>query len=194
MKKLLPFFAVSLLMVLSATIQAQDYASIKVKIANFQVDSLVIMSYNNPYFKKVIKADRNYTFKDTLNVKSNKYYVSNCSNLFPNGIYLSNGYDLKINIDALDPKKTLEFSGKGALENQFVMDFSKHEENFDYEALLQLEETDFNLQTEKIKLNLFAMLDKRKYSSDFVVYQTEYLSYFIKLKTETYNTIAEARE
>lgn len=193
MKNLFPFVVATLLLSFSANSQTKNYATLKVKISNLEIDSLVIMSYKNPYFKKVIKKDKEGELQDTLNVKSDKYYVSNCS-LFPNGIYLNNGYDLKISVDAKLPGKTLQFSGKGANENEFVLSFAKHEENFDYESLLQLNETEFNNQIEKIRLNLFAALDKKKYGSDFVVYQTQYLDYFIKLKTETYHTIVDVRE
>lgn len=193
MKNLLPFVVTVMLLAFSANSQTKNYATLKVKIANLKVDSLVIMSYKNPYFKKVIKADKDAILQDTLNIKSDKYYVSNYSNLFPNGIYLNNTTDLKISVDANQPKKTLEFSGKGAKENEFVMNFAKHEENFDYEALLQLNETEFNQKIEQIRLNLFATLDKQKYASDFVVYQMDYLDYFIKLKKQTYNTIVEAK-
>ncbi|MES2575354.1 MAG: hypothetical protein V4572_10455 [Bacteroidota bacterium] len=193
MKNLLPLLLSTLFFALSANSQNKNYATLKIKIANIKVDSLVIVSYKNPYFRKVIKADAEGMLKDTLNVKSDKYYISN-SKLFPNGIYLNNGYDLKISVDNLQPSKTLQFSGKGANENEFVSSFAKHEENFDYESLLQLNETDFNKQIELIRLNLFTTLDKKKYGSDFVVYQTQYLDYFIKLKTETYRTIVDVRE
>lgn len=193
MKNLFPFVVTTLFFAFNANSQNKNYATLKVKIDNIKVDSLVIISYKDPYFKKVIKADQNGVLRDTLNIKSDKYYVSN-SRLFPNGIYLNNGYDLKITVDHQQPTKTLEFSGKGAVENEFVNSFAKQEENFDYESLLQLKEAEFNKQIDKIRLNLLASLDKKKYSSDFVVYQTQYLEYFIKLKTQTYHTIINVRE
>jgi len=194
MKKLFPI-VVALLFAFNANSQTKNFATIKVKIANLKVDSLVIMSYKNPNFKKVIKKiDNEGIWKDTLNVKADKYYVSNYSNLFPNGIYLNNGYDLKITVDANEPGKTLSFSGKGATENDFVTTFAKHEENFDYESLMQLDQSAFDKQTEQIRLNLFATLDKKKYASDFVVYQIAYLDSFIEMKTQTYKTILESRK
>lgn len=193
MKNLFSVAAAVLLFAFNANSQPKNYATLKVKIDNIKVDSLVLISYKDPYFKKVIKADKDGALKDTLNVKSDKYYVSN-SKLFPNGIYLSNGYDLRISVDNQQPGKTLEFSGKGAVENEFVNSFAKQEENFDYESLLQLNEKEFNKQTEQIRLNLLASLDKKKYSPDFVIYQTQYLDYFIKLKTQTYHTIVEVKE
>jgi hypothetical protein len=193
MKNLLPI-VVALLFAFNANSQNKNYATLKVKISYAKVDSLVIISYKNPNFKKVIKVDQDGTLKDTLNVKADKYYVSNFSNIFPNGIYLNNGYDLKITVDAREPGKTLAFSGKGAIENEFVQTFAKNEENFDYESLLQLDESEFNKQIEQIRLNLFATLDKKKYASDFVVYQIAYLDYFIEMKTQTYKTILEERK
>lgn len=132
--------------------------------------------------------------KDTLNVRADKYYVSNCSNLFPSGISLNDGYDLKINVDAKEHGKTLSFTGKGVVENEFVKAFSKNEENFDYESLMQLDERKLNKQIDQIRLNLFTTLDKKKYASDFVVYQIAYLDYFIEMKTQTYKTILEERK
>jgi hypothetical protein len=41
---------------------------------------------------------------------------------------------------------------------------------------------------------LFATLDKKKYASDFVVYQIAYLDYFIEMKTQTYMAIVEGRK
>ncbi|HEU4789025.1 MAG TPA: hypothetical protein VFS71_05020 [Flavobacterium sp.] len=193
MKKLFPI-VVALFFAFNANCQTKNYASLKVKIANLEVDSLVIISYKNPDFKKVIKADSDGVFKDTLSVKADKYYVSNCSNVFPNGVYLNNGYDLKITVDSKEPGKTITFSGKGATENEFVMTFAKNEENFDYESLMQLDQSTFNKQTEQIRLNLFATLDKKKYASDFVVYQIAYLDNFIEMKTQTYKTILEERK
>lgn len=193
MKNLFPIVA-TLLFAFNANSQTKDYATLKVKVTNLQVDSLVIISYKKPNFKKVIKVNKDGVLKDTLNVKGDKYYVSNCSNLFPNGIYLSNGYDLKISVDAKEPGQTLVFSGKGAAENEFATTFAKNEENFDYESLLQLDESEFNKEIDKIRLNLFATLDKKKYASDFVAYQTGYLDYFIEMKTEAYKAIVEGRK
>ncbi|PWA09176.1 hypothetical protein [Flavobacterium laiguense] len=193
MKNLFPFVA-TLLFAFNANSQTQNYATLKVKITNLEVDSLVIISYKNPNFKKVIKTNKDGILKDTLNVKGGKYYVSNCSSLFPNGIYLNNGYDLKISVDAKEPKKTLAFTGKGAVENEFSTTFAKSEENFDYESLLQLDEIQFNKEINQIRLNLFATLDKKKYASDFVVYQIAYLDYFIEMKTQTYMAIVEGRK
>ncbi|PZX93117.1 hypothetical protein DOS84_12190 [Flavobacterium aquariorum] len=193
MKKLLPF-AITLFFAFNANSQSKNYASLKVKIANLEVDSLVIISYKNPNFKKVIKVDKDGIFKDTLNIRADKYYVSNCSNVFPNGIYLNNGYDLKITVDSKEPGKTIIFIGKGATENEFVTTFSKNEENFDYESLMQLDQSAFDKQTEQIRLNLFATLDKKKYASDFVVYQIGYLDNFIEMKTQAYKTILGERK
>ncbi|WP_269222640.1 MULTISPECIES: hypothetical protein [Flavobacterium] len=193
MKKLLPIVA-AMLFAFSSYSQTSNYATLKVKISNQVVDSLVIVSYKNPNFKKVIKADKDGVLKDTLNVKSDKYYISNLTSFFPNGIYLNNGYDLKISIDAKQPGKSLEFTGKGAIENEFVNTFAKNEEEFDYESLMQLDEKDFYKQIEKIRLNLFSSLDKKKYSSDFVVYQTAYLDTFVEMKTQTYKTILESKQ
>lgn len=193
MKKLFPI-VVALLFAFNANSQTKNYAYLKVKIANLEVDSLVIISYKNPDFKKIIKADSDGIFKDTLNIKADKYYVSNCSSIFPNGIYLNNGYDLKITVDAKEPGKTMVFSGKGATENEFVATFSKNEENFDYESLMQLDQSAFDKQTEQIRLNLFATLDKKKYASDFVVYQIGYLDNFIEMKTQAYKTILEEKK
>ena len=75
-----------------------------------------------------------------------------------------------------------------------VSTFSKNEENFDYESLMQLDQSAFNKQTEKIRLNLFATLDKKKYASDFVVYQIAYIDNFIEMKTQAYKTILEERK
>jgi hypothetical protein len=193
MKNLFPFVAV-LLFAFNANSHTKDYATLKVKVSNLQVDSLVIISYKRPNFKKIIKADKDGVLKDTLSIKADKYYVSNCSSLFPDGIYLSNGYDLKISVDAKQPKQTLAFNGKGAVENEFATNFAKNEENFDYESLLQLDEPEFNKEIDQIRLNLFATLDKKKYASDFVVYQIAYLDYFIEMKTQTYKTILEGRK
>lgn len=193
MKKLLPIVA-AMLFAFSSYSQTSNYAALKVKISNQVVDSLVIVSYKNPNFKKIIKADKDGVLKDTLNVKSDKYYTSNLTSFFPNGIYLNNGYDLKICIDAKQPGKLLEFTGKGAIENEFVNTFAKNEEEFDYESLMQLDEKDFYKQIEKIRLNLFSSLDKKKYSSDFVVYQTAYLDTFVEMKTQTYKTILESKQ
>lgn len=193
MKNLLPFILIAMLFATNAHSQNKNYATIKIKIANSKIDSLVIASYENPYFRKVLRPDLEGTFRDTLNIKPDKYYINKYSNLFPNGIYLNNGYDLKISVDAAEPTKTLQFSGKGANENEFVANFAKHEENFDYESLLQLKESEFNKKIEEIRLNLYSTLDKKKYGADFVVYLTQYLEYFIKLKTETYKTIVDVR-
>ena len=193
MKKLLPTVAI-LLFSFYANSQNKDYATLKVKITYKAIDSLVIVSYKNPNFKKVIKVDQEGILKDTLNVKSDKYYISNLTSLFPNGIYLNNGYDLKITVDTQQAGKLPEFTGKGSVENEFVYTFAKNEEEFDYESLMQLDEIAFNKQIEKIRLNLFSSLDKKKYASDFVVYQTAYLDNFIEMKTQAYKTISEARQ
>lgn len=111
MKKIL------LLLVLAATgAYAQaDKVKFTAQIENPNSDSLVIRSRT---FTKTIKADSKGTYTDAFAVQPGMYQLFDGAEYA--SLFLKNGYDLSITMDAKEFDETIFYRGAGAQENNFL--------------------------------------------------------------------------
>lgn len=101
-----------------------DYVTLSGKISNQNSDSLVIV--NQYTYHKVIKLNADGTFKDTLKVEPGLY-------LFHDGnessrLFLKNGYDITLNLDAQKFDESITYSGEGADDNNYLAAQTKLQE------------------------------------------------------------------
>lgn len=93
----------------------KDYVSFSGEITNKNSDSLVIRS--NTYYR-TIKVNEDGSFKDTLKVETGVY------NLFDGKeatkLFLKNGIDLEITIDAEKFSETVSYSGNGSETSNYI--------------------------------------------------------------------------
>lgn len=92
-----------------------DKVKFTAKIENRNSDSLVIRSQT---FNKVIKSDAKGVFKDAFAVTPGFYQLFDGAEYA--SIYLKNGFDLTMNMNAKLFDESISFKGKGEKENNFL--------------------------------------------------------------------------
>ncbi|KGO92248.1 TlpA family protein disulfide reductase [Flavobacterium subsaxonicum] len=121
MKKIL----LLLLFVATGAFAQADKVKFTAKIENRNSDSLVVRSRN---FTKTLKADKKGAFADAFAVPEAGLYQ-----LFDGAeyatLYLKNGYDLSMTMDAKKFDESIAFKGKGAKENNLLAQKTIGDEN-----------------------------------------------------------------
>jgi thiol-disulfide isomerase/thioredoxin len=137
MKKLLLLFSLTI-----ASLGVAQGTKIKftADITNRNGDVLTIL--NNETVVKEMKGDAKGHFEGSFEVKEGMYILSDGVEYAQ--LYLKGGDDLKMKMDAKKFDETITFSGKGAEENNFLAGRTLHEEGFNYNALLGMDETGFD--------------------------------------------------
>ena len=101
----------------------KDYVTLSGTITNPNSDSLIVA---NRIFKKVIAVNSDGTFSDTLKVTPAMYFFNDGSE--GAAIFLRNGYDLEITLDTERFDESLQYSGEGADNNNFLAEKALKEE------------------------------------------------------------------
>ena len=115
MKKLIYLVVIALVFASCKQEAPKDYVTFSGTITNQNSDSLIIAQRS---IIKTIKVDANGVFSDTLKVEPGNY-------IFFDGkerasIFLKNGYDLKISLDAKQFDETLKYEGIGSEANNYL--------------------------------------------------------------------------
>jgi thiol-disulfide isomerase/thioredoxin len=147
--------------------QVKKYVTFQAEVANRTRDSIFIKS--NRKLIKTIKVDKNGVFKDTLNIATGRYLLE-IGNEFTI-VYLKNGFDLKLKMDTKQFDESIVYSGKGALENNFLAKNSLFEEQTNMGALLESNEFDFKKGLDTKKVNDLKRLENKKLDPEFVALQ-----------------------
>lgn len=161
MKKITLLFAA--LIALSFTYFENDKVIFTAKIENRNSDSLTIKSRG---FSKIIVADKNGNFKDEFSVTEGFYQLFDGAEYAQ--IYLKNGFQLNMTMNAKEFDETIKFSGKGANENNFLADMARDDEEFDYSSMLQSSEEEFPKLLEKRKATVLSKFDGKNLDKNFV--------------------------
>lgn len=164
MKKLY-FTAVVLICTLSTIAQKNKYMTFQGEIANKNGDAVYITDSKNKLIKK-IQVSSEGVFKDTLNVVPGRYGLSD-GNEFTI-VYLKNGFDLALKMDTKMFDESITYTGKGALENNFLAKNSLFEEQTNMGSLLAATEVDFLKGLDKKKTDDLKRLENTKLDPVFV--------------------------
>ncbi|MCO6161944.1 TlpA disulfide reductase family protein [Flavobacterium sp. NRK F7] len=157
MKKL-----VILLLFAVLSIHAQDASkmvSFEGKIVNRNSDSIVLASGKN--FKKTLRLNKRGQFKDAFEIPSDGLFQ-----LFDGSettmLFLKNGYDLKLTMDAKSFDESIKYEGKGAVENNYLAKKALSDEAFekDLDVLFTEDETAFQAGLNKKKTDDLAALEQ----------------------------------
>jgi thiol-disulfide isomerase/thioredoxin len=147
--------------------QDKKYVTFQAEIANRNGDFIFIRQ-NQKIIKK-IEVNKNGVFKDTLKVVEGPYLLFD--GVEYTSLYLKNGYDLKLKMDAKQFDESIVYIGKGALENNFLAQKTILDAKFDYDRLLAASPVDFKrLSQEKIATDL-SQLKNKKLDPNFVSVQ-----------------------
>ena len=141
MKKLILLLS-AVLLVCCQEEKPKDHVVFTGKITNKNSDSIRI--YNKTY-SKTIAVNEDGTFSDTLKVEKGKYIFYDGTEA--TGLFLENGYEINMTLDAEMFDETIVYTGTGAENNNFIA-----KENLFIEQTL---DQDFDvLSSEELKVAL----------------------------------------
>ncbi|MBC5840259.1 TlpA family protein disulfide reductase [Flavobacterium sp. F-380] len=159
------FMLVALLITVNISSQDKKYATVEFDVANQQTDSLFIWSIENKIvLLKILKKDKNGVFKDTVTVKPTMHLLSYTRNSsIYNTFYLANGFDLKISLDTNKWGGPMQFSGKGADENNL---FQEVPNSFPDDAVLT-DDKNFKTEFDKARKFSLSLIEGKKLNPEF---------------------------
>jgi thiol-disulfide isomerase/thioredoxin len=180
MKKM---FLIAMLSIISLNTNAQNkkHMTFQAEIANRFGDFITFYNDQNKLVKK-IQVNKDGVFKDTMNVVTGRYRFSD-GNEFTI-VYLKNGFDLKLKMDAKMFDESIVYIGKGAVENNFLAQNSLFEEQTDMGSLLASSEADFLKGLDKKKTDDLKRLEDKKLDPVFVDLQKKSID-------ENYNNVVK---
>ena len=155
MKKIFSFI---LTVFISALTIAQETMTFQAEIANKNSNTLSINSGRETIQK--IEADEKGNFKATFAIKEGLYQLFDGAEYA--NLYLKNGYNLKMTMDATKFDETISFSGSGAEENNFLAQRTLQENSIDFQTMLELDADGFNKASEAFKASQLASLEASK--------------------------------
>lgn len=160
-------FLLVLAIIISGCINAQNkkYVTFQAEIANRNSDTIYIK--NNYKFSKKLVVNSKGVFVDTLNVKDGSYYMND--GLESTELYLKNGYNLKMKMDAKEFDESIVYTGKGEAENNILVKRTLLFEKYLSDEVSILNEADFKKAMEEKQVADLKLLSNPKLDSDFVV-------------------------
>lgn len=157
MKKLFVFLCAAA--IVACQQEPKDYAKLSGKITNKHSDSIMVRSQT--YTKKIL-VDADGKFEDTLKLDEPGIYgFFDGKKMIP--VFLRNGFDVNLTVDADDFDNTLKFSGTGAENNNFLVDQKHLQEkllNPDKLSSMSSKELQQELVSARKELNNFYNRDK----------------------------------
>ena len=149
--------------------QAKKYVSFQAEIANRNGDTIRILNGGTGKEIKKIKIDKQGVFKDVFAVEEGLYFLFDGKEYTQ--LFLKNGYNLKLKLDAQKFDESLVYSGIGATENNFLAQNALADSKFDYNTFLASSEDVFEKLLDKKKAADLLKLENKKLDPNFVVLQ-----------------------
>ena len=177
-------YSILLTLVLTSVAFAQN-GSVKfqAEIANRNGDVLYIKEGRN--IVKEIKADSNGLFKDAFEAKDGFYQMFDGKEYAQ--LFLKNGYDLTLKMDAQKFDESIKFSGNGAAENNYLAQYILADGQYNYDAMLAADEATFNKMASAKKSEDLAKLNGAKLDPQFIAIQTKNIEASLGGLTRYYN-------
>ena len=159
------FMLVALLITVNVSSQDKKYATVEFDDINQKTDSLFIWSIENKIvLLKILTKNKNGVFKDTVTVKPTMHLLSYTRNSsIYNTFYLANGFDLKISLDTNKLGGPMQFSGKGADENNL---FKEVPNSFPDDAVLK-DDKNFRTEFDKARKFSLSLIEGKKLNPEF---------------------------
>lgn len=161
MKKFMMLFLLG-----AATVAAQtDQVKFTAKIANRNSDTITIFGGRN--FKQVIPIDKNGLFTASFKVADGPHQLYDGTE--QTLMFLKNGYDLKLDLDAKMFDETVTYSGTGSGENNFLAQKALIDERFDESASSITNKEEYVVALEKKQKQLTDLLAKQSTDENFKI-------------------------
>lgn len=161
MKKL---FTLLSLILLSQAGLAQDILSFQAKIQNKNGDVLYIK--DGYKIVKEIKIDDKGIFKAGFSIAPGMYQLFDGAEYAD--LYLKNGYDLKMTMNAAQFDETIAFTGKGSLENNFLAKKTLEDSKIDFQSMFNLDEAGFKKEVEAMNASQITRMESSKLDPNLV--------------------------
>jgi hypothetical protein len=115
-------------------------------------------------FEKEIILDADRSFSNNINIAYDGIYsLETSKNSIP--IYLSKDTSLTLLADDTDFSTSLQFKGKGSVENQYIVEKSNITSQISDEELYKLDEIEFLNKVNEIKISISALYNRTKFSN-----------------------------
>jgi len=147
---------------------AQGTVSFQANISNRNGDVIYIKDNMNKTIKE-IGLNKEGLFSDKFEVKDGFYVMFDGVEYAQ--LYLKEGFDLKLKMDAKEFDESIVFDGKGSEENNFLAKSALEEEKYNYDDLLALDEDNFNKQIAEKANKQILRLEKSKFDAKFIELQ-----------------------
>ncbi|NGY36006.1 TlpA family protein disulfide reductase [Flavobacterium sp. XN-5] len=149
--------------------QTKTTLSFKAEIANRNTDAITFLDRNNGKEIKKIEIGKDGFFKDSFGVEEGFYMLFDGKEYTQ--LFLKNGYDLKLKMDAKKFDESIVYTGNGAVENNLLAQNALEDAKYDYDALLASTEEGFSkLIAEKTAAELLR-LENKKLDATFIALQ-----------------------
>ncbi|UQD55764.1 TlpA disulfide reductase family protein [Flavobacterium sp. K5-23] len=188
MKKIF-FIGLGMLCSVVSIAQVKTKMSFHAEISNRNSDSLFIRNSTNGNVIKRMGVNKEGFFKDSFSVEEGIYLLYDGKEYAK--IFVKNGYDLKLKMDAAQFDESMVFSGSGAEENNDLVQGGLLDDKYDYKLLLAADEVTFKTLVEDKKSVEFARLDRKNLDSNYKALQKKYIEESIGGVTQYYNQILE---
>jgi thiol-disulfide isomerase/thioredoxin len=138
-------------------------------IANRNGD--VIYIKDNDKTIQEIKIDKSNLFKATFEINEGMYTMFD--GVEYTDMFLKNGYDLKLSMDAKDFDASIKYAGKGEAENNYLAQYTVADSQFNYNEVLAADLDNFNKIIEAKKNTDFKKLESANLDANFVALQKQ---------------------
>lgn len=191
MRKII-FIAIALVCTLNGIAQVNGKVSFIAEIANRNSDTIVFRNRDSGKEVRRVLAGADGLFKDSFTVEAGVYMLYNGKDYTP--LFLKNGYDLYLKMNAQEFDKSLIYAGKGAVENNFLAENNITEKKFDFGTFLAANEEVFIKLVMEKKTADFLKLDKEELDPVFVALQKRNIEMSVERGTNYYMQVLKTKK
>lgn len=149
--------------------QSKKYVTFEANIANRNGD--VIKIINNGKIVKTINVNQKGIFKDTLMVDGGRSRLSD--GVETTELFLKNGYDIKLKMDAKQFDESIVYTGKGSLENNILAQRILADEKLYDNNIANVNDEAFNKLIADKRAADAGRLNNKKLDPEFIKIETE---------------------
>lgn len=149
-------FTLLTIVLFSSAAFSQDNMAFQAKIENKNGDVLYIKDGKTTV--QEIKLNAKGMFQAQFQIKEGMYQMFDGVEYAQ--LFLKNGYDLNMTMNAAEFDESIKFEGKGAKENNYLADETREEEKFEYNKVLALDAENFKKAIDQKKNSDLDKLNK----------------------------------
>lgn len=168
----------------------ENVLKIQADISNRNGDVLFVK--NNKVIVKEIKVDDSGHFTASFEVKEGMYQLYDGKEY--TDVFLKNGFDLSLMMDAKKFDESIVYTGKGSAENNYLAKKVLASSDFNYEELLASTPEDFTKKITEKQNKTSIALEKGKFDPNFVALQKKEMEIeLLQMKMEFKNKQAQLK-